>query len=87
MDLPNLPKFGTPGLSGFLAEKLVQIAPGDLDTVYFCNSGAEAVETAIKYARAAATRPRIVYCKKGYHGLTMGALSINGGTEFRDESR
>lgn len=84
LDLPNLPKFGMPGLSGFLAEKLIEIAPQGLDTVYFCNSGAEAVETAIKYARCATGRARVVYCKKGYHGLTMGALSLNGGQEFRE---
>ena len=83
LDLPNLPKFGTPGLSGLLAEKLIDLAPGDLDTVYFCNSGAEAVETAIKYARAATRRHRIVHCKKSYHGLTAGALSITS-AEFQD---
>ena len=84
LELANLPKFGTPMLSGLLASKLVQIAPGELDTVYFCNSGAEGVETAIKYARAATGRSAIIYCHKGYHGLTAGALSINGGREFRD---
>jgi len=84
MDLPNLPKFGSPRLAGLLAKKLIDIAPGDLDTVYFCNSGAESVETAIKYARAATGRDRIVYCKKAYHGLTLGALSINGSPDFRE---
>ncbi|MDH3585145.1 MAG: aspartate aminotransferase family protein [Phycisphaerae bacterium] len=84
LDLPNLPKFAPPALSGLLAEKLIAVAPGDLDTVYFCNSGAEAIETAIKYARCATSRPRMVYCHKAYHGLTLGALSINGGQEFRE---
>ncbi len=83
MDLPNLPKFGPTALSGLLAEKLIQLAPGDLDTVFFCNSGAESVETAIKYARAATERQRIIYCKKAYHGLTVGTLALNGGEEFR----
>ncbi len=84
MDLPNLLKMGTPRLSGTLAEQLVDLAPGSLDTVFFCNSGAEGVETAIKYVKAATGRDRIVYCKKGFHGLTMGALSVNGADEFRE---
>ena len=83
LDLPNLVKMGTPCLSGLLAEKLVGLAPGDLDTVFFTNSGAEGVETAIKYARAATGRRRIIYCHKGFHGLTTGALSLNGSDEFR----
>ncbi len=84
MDLPNLPKFGAQKFAGLLAERLIELAPGQLDTVYFCNSGAEGCETAIKYARAATGRPRVIYCKKGYHGLTLGALSCNGGVEFRE---
>ncbi len=83
-DLPNLPKLGFPRLSGLLAGQLLELAPGELDTVYFCNSGAESVESAIKYARAATGRDRVIYCKKGYHGLTMGALSVMGADEFRD---
>ena len=83
-DLPNLPKFGVPALAGVLAEKLCAIAPAGLDTAYFCNSGAEGVETSIKFARAYTGFSRIVYCAKGYHGLTYGALSINGGDEFRE---
>lgn len=84
MDLPNLVKMGTPKLSGILAQQLLALAPGDLDTVFFANSGAEGVETALKYARAATGRSRIVYCHKGFHGLTLGALSVNGSEEFRD---
>ncbi len=84
LDLPSLPKFGVPRLSGLLAERLLAVAPGDLEMVYFCNSGAEGVETAMKYARAATGRQRIVYCNKAYHGLTYGALSLNGGVEFRE---
>lgn len=84
-DLPNLPKMGTPKLAGVLAEQLCQRAPGRMDRAFFSNSGAEAVETAMKFARAATGRQRIVYCRKGFHGsLAMGALSINGNDEFRD---
>ena len=49
-----------------------------LDKVFFANSGAEAVEAAIKFARAATGRPGIVYCDHAFHGLTYGALSLNG---------
>jgi len=84
LDLPNLPKMGPYPLSGMLARELIKIATPGLDTVFFTNSGAEGVETAIKYARAATGRPRIVFCKKGFHGLTVGALSVMGNAEFRE---
>ncbi|MCE9591704.1 MAG: aspartate aminotransferase family protein [Planctomycetes bacterium] len=83
LDLPNLVKMGPYKLSGLLARELIKIAPPGLEMVYFTNCGAAGVETAMKYARAATGRNRILFCKKGYHGLTLGALSINGGDEFR----
>src|SRR5258708_2649774 len=52
--------------------------------VCFTSSGAEGVETAIKYARAATGKPRIVHCDRSFHGLTLGALSVNGNAEFKD---
>jgi ornithine--oxo-acid transaminase len=54
-----------------------------LDKAFFCKSGAEAVEGAIKFARAATRRSQIVYCDHAFHGLTMGALSLNGDELFR----
>ncbi len=87
MDLPNLIKMGAYRVSGLLAEKLCQIAPGPagtFDRVFFTNSGSEAVESALKFARAATGRNRLVYCKKGFHGLTLGSLSVMGNAEFRD---
>ncbi len=69
-------------LAGLLAERLVSRLP-HLDKVFFCNSGAEAVEGAIKFARAATRRAKIVYCDHAFHGLTMGALSLNGDELFR----
>ena len=83
MDLPNLVKMGTYRLSGLLAQELVKIAPEELDSVYFCNCGASAVETALKYARAATGRARIVHCRNSYHGLTLGALEVTASPEFR----
>ncbi|MFA7237358.1 MAG: aspartate aminotransferase family protein [Phycisphaeraceae bacterium] len=83
MDLPNLVKMGLPKLSGLLAKELLKVTPGDYQRVFFINSGAEAVESAIKFARAATNRSRIIYCDHAFHGLTYGALSMNGGDDFR----
>ena len=69
-------------LAGLLAEKLIARLPY-LDKAFFCNSGAEAVEGAIKFARAATRRSKIVHCDHAFHGLTMGALSLNGDALFR----
>ena len=52
--------------------------------MFFCNSGTEAVEAAIKFARYTTKRDKIVFCEHGYHGLTMGALSLNGESIFRE---
>jgi ornithine--oxo-acid transaminase len=68
--------------AGLLAERLIARLPY-LDKVFFCNSGAEAVEGAIKFARAATRRAKIIYCDHAFHGLTMGALSLNGDELFR----
>jgi acetylornithine/succinyldiaminopimelate/putrescine aminotransferase len=84
LDLPNLLAMGIPSLSGLLARELTRIAPGGLERVFFTSTGAEGVETALKYARAATGRPRIVHCDRSFHGLTLGALSVNGNAEFRD---
>ena len=70
-------------LAGILAERLLAYVP-HLDKVFFTNSGVEAVEAAMKFARAATGRPGIVYCDHAFHGLTYGALSLNGDANFRD---
>ncbi len=70
-------------LAGLLAERLNGFMPW-LDKYYFCNSGAEAVEAALKFARYATRRRRIVYCGHGYHGLTYGALSVTADALFRE---
>ncbi|HEY0146545.1 MAG TPA: aspartate aminotransferase family protein, partial [Methylovirgula sp.] len=82
-DLPNLVQMDVTALSGLLAERLLQFVPF-LDKVFFANSGTEAVEAAIKFARGATGRPNIVYCSHAFHGLTYGALSLNGDATFRD---
>jgi putrescine aminotransferase len=61
-----------------LAKRLAQITPGDLQISFFANSGAEAVEGALKLARAATKRTKIVGTDNAYHGKTLGALSVSG---------
>ena len=70
-------------LLGRVARALAQIAPGDLEISFFGNSGTEAVEGAIKLARAATKRTTIVSTINAYHGKTMGALSATGRDYFR----
>ena len=84
MDRPNLVKMDSPLLAGLLSEALVQRMPPGLDVVFFLNSGAEAVETAVKFARAATKKPRMLYLDHAFHGLTLGTLSLNGGAAFRE---
>jgi ornithine--oxo-acid transaminase len=81
-DLADLVQFDAALLPGLLGERLLTKAPG-LDRVYFGNSGTEAVEAALKFARYATGRRRIIYCDHAYHGLTVGSLSVNGSAEFR----
>ena len=81
-DLPNLVQLDVPTLAGVLAEKLLAHTPY-LEKVFFANSGAEAVEAAIKFARGATGRQGIVHCDHAFHGLTYGALSLNGDDMFR----
>jgi ornithine--oxo-acid transaminase len=83
-DLPNLVQMDCSLLPGVLAQQLVDRSHPGIERVVFTNSGAEAIESAIKFARAATKRSRILYCDHAFHGLTTGALALNGGSEFRD---
>jgi len=82
-DLPNLVQMDVSTLAGALAEKLLRRAPY-LQKVFFANSGTESVEAALKFARAATGRASLVYCSHAFHGLTYGALSLNGSPLFRE---
>jgi ornithine--oxo-acid transaminase len=79
----NLPQFGVTLLNGVLAEQLLARAPDSVGAMIPANSGTEAVEAAMKIARAATGRPRLLYADHAFHGLTLGALSVNGNDEFR----
>lgn len=67
-----------------LYDVLAAILPSALDRFFLCNSGAEAVEGALKFARMATKRPRVVATMRGFHGKTMGALAATWGPEYRD---
>jgi ornithine--oxo-acid transaminase len=80
----NLPQLGVSVLPGALAEALVSRAPSRIVAMVPANTGTEAVEGAIKLARAATGRPRILHATHAFHGLTLGSLSLNGDEHFRD---
>jgi ornithine--oxo-acid transaminase len=81
-ELPNLVQMDVSTLAGVLAQRLLKRVPY-LEKAFFSNSGAEAVEAAIKFARAATGRTGIVFCDHAFHGLSYGALSLNGDAVFR----
>src|SRR5436305_8652620 len=66
------------------ASRIAALAPGDLDHVFFCNSGSEAVDTALKVAlayhnvRGEASRQRLIGRERGYHGVGFGGISVGG---------
>ncbi|NDH66546.1 MAG: aspartate aminotransferase family protein, partial [Gammaproteobacteria bacterium] len=84
LDLPNLVQMDVSWLSGLLAKEILATLPEHFTRMFFCNSGTEAVEAAIKFARYTTKRSRILYCDNGYHGLTLGALSLCGESIFRN---
>ncbi|MGA2211364.1 MAG: aspartate aminotransferase family protein [Acidimicrobiales bacterium] len=83
LDLPNLVQLDCALLPGLLAEALVGRVHAGIRRCFFSNSGAEAIECAIKFSKYATRRPRVLHADHSFHGLTNGALSLNGGAEFR----
>ncbi|HEY0245978.1 MAG TPA: aminotransferase class III-fold pyridoxal phosphate-dependent enzyme [Mucilaginibacter sp.] len=69
------------------AQKLTSILPDNLQSVYFVNSGAEAVEGALKLAKRFTGRQQIISCHNAYHGSTHGALSVMGNEVFKQAYR
>ncbi len=66
-----------------LAEKLISVSPSKLKRVFFCNSGAEAVEGALKFARSSTGKGEIIAAMRGFHGKTFGALAATWGEEYQ----
>ncbi|MCB9832171.1 MAG: aspartate aminotransferase family protein [Planctomycetes bacterium] len=82
-DFPGWIAFDAPILAAELARELKARVPNRLERVYFCNSGTETVEAALKFARRATGKTGFVHLKKAFHGLTNGALAANGDDSFR----
>jgi acetylornithine/LysW-gamma-L-lysine aminotransferase len=66
-----------------LYERLAEVAPGDIDNVWLCNSGTEANEAALKFARHATGRSKVVATKQGFHGRTMGSLAATWKDKYK----
>ena len=84
LELPNLVQMDVSLLSGLLAEKILARTQENTNKMLFSTSGTEAVEAAIKFARYTTKRERIVHCEHSFHGLTLGALSLNGEEIFKE---
>src|SRR5664280_878815 len=82
LDLPGSVQMGTTVLPPLLAEALLARTPARLERDLFTSSGTEAIEGAIKLGRAATKRARVISAEHGFHGLTLGSLSVNGCPEF-----
>lgn len=76
-ELPGFLQVWPSPVTAALAVSLVKVAPGDLGKVFFCNSGTEAIEAAIKLARGTG-RPGLLSTDNAFHGKSMGSLSVSG---------
>jgi ornithine--oxo-acid transaminase len=81
---PAMLQSHVPELAGELAGRLSHLAGGRLNKVFFCSSGSEGVEAAIKFSRAHTGRHGLLYASNAFHGLTCGALSLMDGAFWRD---
>lgn len=82
-EMPNLLQASLGTMAGALAKNLALITPGSLQRSFLCNSGAEAVEGALKLARAATGRQKLIYCDGSFHGKTLGALAVTGRGKYQ----
>jgi ornithine--oxo-acid transaminase len=81
---PAMLQSHVPALAGQLAQRLSERAGGRLNRVFFCSSGSEGVEAAIKFSRAATGRAGLLYAENAFHGLTCGALSLMSDDFWRE---
>ena len=86
-EVPNLLQSAPNPILSTAARNLSLVAPGDLQKSFFCNSGAEAVEGALKLARIATNKPGILYTLGGFHGKSLGALSVTGKNKYQQPFR
>ena len=81
---PTMVQSHVPQLAGELAGRLCGLAGGKLSKVFFCSSGSEGIEAAIKFSRARTRRSGLLYAQGAFHGLTCGALSLMGDPYWRE---
>jgi ornithine--oxo-acid transaminase len=84
LETPGSVQLGVSLLPGLLAEELLKRMPSRLERVLFTSSGTEAIESALKLGRAATGRSRVLSAEHGFHGLTLGSLSLNRDPHFVD---
>lgn len=82
-EMPNILQVSVGRLTGALGAALAAIAPGTLEKTFFSNSGAEAVEGALKLSRISTGRADFVYAKDSFHGKSLGALSVTGREKYQ----
>ncbi|ACL70471.1 aspartate aminotransferase family protein [Halothermothrix orenii] len=82
-EMPNLLQASMGTMASVAARNLSKLTPGKLTHTFFSNSGTEAVEGAIKLARIASGKKKIIYCKNSFHGKSMGSLSITGREKYQ----
>ncbi len=83
-DAPVMLQSALSKFAAVLAHNLAQITPGDLHNCWFCSTGTEAVEGALKLARLYTGKKDIIYCLGGFHGKTMGSLSVTGKKNYQE---
>ncbi len=81
---PAMLQSNVPEIAGELAERLCRAAGGQVKKAFFCSSGSEGVEAAIKFSRAYTHRSGLLYASGAFHGLTCGALSLMGDPFWKD---
>jgi ornithine--oxo-acid transaminase len=81
---PAMLQSHVPELAGELGQRLCRLAGGNLRKAFFCSSGSEGVEAAIKFSRAATKRDDLLCCEDAFHGLTCGALSLMDNPLWRE---
>jgi acetylornithine/succinyldiaminopimelate/putrescine aminotransferase/predicted amino acid dehydrogenase len=82
-EAPGFTQSAVNPLAGALAEKLMTLTPAGLEMTFFANSGAEAVEAALKLARICTGRSGLLSCERSYHGKSIGALSVTGNAKYQ----
>lgn len=82
-NLPNILQASVPTIAAALLHNLAMITPGQLKRSFLCNSGAEAVEGALKLARSVTKKKVFIFCSNSFHGKSFGALSVTGREKYR----